>query len=104
MNHNEINSFMAPENNINNLSILLFRDIDDHPRTKARFDAINDIFKEILPRVVTVSSDAPNYLARMFDMIYLGDWVSYYLALLNGIDPTPIPLIIKLKNILSKTA
>jgi len=104
MNHNEINSFMAPENNINNLSILLLRDTDDHSRINARFDAINDIFKEMLPRVITINSEAPNYMARMFDMIYMGDWVSYYLALLNGIDPTPIPLIIKLKNILAKTA
>ena len=104
MNHNEINSFLAPENNISNLSVLLLRDIDDHPRTKVRFDAINNILTEILPRVITIKSDAPNYMARMFDMIYLGDWVSYYLALLNGIDPTPIPLIIKLKNILSKTS
>jgi glucose/mannose-6-phosphate isomerase len=36
----------------------------------------------------------------MFDLIYLADWVSYYLALLNGVDPTPIPDIDYLKNYL----
>jgi hypothetical protein len=34
----------------------------------------------------------------MFELIYLGDWTSYWLALLNGVDPTEIPLILRLKS------
>ncbi|MCP4582680.1 MAG: hypothetical protein GY839_13805 [candidate division Zixibacteria bacterium] len=32
-------------------------------------------------------------LARMFSLIQLADFISYYPALLNGVDPTPIKLI-----------
>jgi len=35
-------------------------------------------------------------------MVYLGDWVSYYLAILNGIDPTPVPDIDLLKKRLNE--
>ena len=37
----------------------------------------------------------------MFSLIYLGDWVSYYLAILNRTDPTEIPNISRLKQELS---
>jgi glucose/mannose-6-phosphate isomerase len=29
---------------------------------------------------------------------YLGDWVSYYVAMLNGTDPTPVPVLSGLKH------
>ncbi|HFE52881.1 MAG TPA: bifunctional phosphoglucose/phosphomannose isomerase, partial [Bacteroidetes bacterium] len=37
-------------------------------------------------------------LARMFSLIVLGDFVSYYLAILNRVDPTPIENIDLLKK------
>ena len=41
-------------------------------------------------------------VARLFLAVVLGDWVSFYLALLNGADPTDIPEISYLKEQLSK--
>jgi len=38
----------------------------------------------------------------MFSLIYAGDFVSYHLAILNGIDPTPVDRIAFLKKELSK--
>jgi glucose/mannose-6-phosphate isomerase len=37
----------------------------------------------------------------MFSLIVLGDWVSFYLAMLTEVDPTPIPSIDRLKAALS---
>ena len=37
-------------------------------------------------------------LARLLSLIYLGDWVSYYLALLRGVDPWPVPAIEEVKR------
>ena len=31
-------------------------------------------------------------LIKIFSIIYLGDWVSYFLALMNKQDPTPVEL------------
>ena len=43
-----------------------------------------------------------SYLARMFDLMYLIDWSSYYLAMLNGADPAEIKNIMYLKEKLSQ--
>ena len=60
------------------------------------------ITREILERVtssiIELKTEGNSRLARLFSLIYLGDMVSYYLALINGIDPTPIDKIQNLKN------
>ena len=37
-------------------------------------------------------------MARIYSLIYIGDYVSYYLALSSGIDPTPVKVIDYLKQ------
>jgi glucose/mannose-6-phosphate isomerase len=101
MNHNEINSFIHPANQIENIVVVCIRDISDHVQVAKRFDAIKNILTDLKINVIEVSSNHKNELARIFDMIHLGDWLSYHLAIVNNEDPTPIPLIIKLKNIMS---
>ncbi|RKY82613.1 hypothetical protein DRP98_08770 [candidate division KSB1 bacterium] len=41
-------------------------------------------------------------LARLFSLIILGDYISYYLAILNDVDPTPIRNIDLLKQHLAQ--
>jgi len=102
MNHNEINSFKFPEVVVENLSFLFLVDKEYHQRVLKRFEVFEDILKEANYNILVIQSHADGLLARMFDLIYLGDWISFYLAMLNNIDPTPIPLINKLKSELSK--
>jgi len=101
MNHNEINSWNYPTGMPEKMSMIFIRDVDDHPRIKIRFDAVEEILEPKSAEIISVISDGQYLLTRMFDMIYLGDWVSYWLALLNGADPTPIPDIMTLKAKLS---
>lgn len=103
MNHNEINSWSEPRNVLDNFTIILMQDNNDNPRTKIRFGAIEELLSASCKKMIKVESHAASSLERMFDMLYLGDWVSYYLAILNNQDPTPIPLILQLKDILSKS-
>ncbi|MFH1052547.1 MAG: bifunctional phosphoglucose/phosphomannose isomerase [bacterium] len=100
MNHNEINGFSYPKDISKNISIIFLKDKNIHPRTQKRFDALQNLIETDVKQVISLESNANSLLARMFDLIYLGDWVSYYLAILNNVDPTPIPLITKLKNFL----
>jgi len=39
----------------------------------------------------------------MFSLIQLGDFISFYLAMLNEVDPTPVEVIDYLKNELAKS-
>jgi glucose/mannose-6-phosphate isomerase len=101
MNHNEINGWTFPKKATKNFSAILLRDVDDHPRVSIRFDALKDIIKGDVKSVTEIWSMGDSLLARMFALIYLGDWVSYYMAMLNNVDPSPVPVITKLKGILA---
>ncbi|MBL7975364.1 MAG: bifunctional phosphoglucose/phosphomannose isomerase [Candidatus Kapabacteria bacterium] len=97
MNHNEINGWGYPKKVTKNFSVVLLRDAEDHPRVSIRFDALKDIIKKNVKSVNEINLQGGSLLARMFSAIYLGDWVSYYMAMLNGVDPSPVPVIMKLK-------
>jgi len=102
MNHNEINSWSNPSDTLNKFSVIILNDISDNDKINARFDAVESILLEAGIEVQKFSGEGSGILSRMFDLIYLGDWTSYYLAILNNEDPTPIPLISRLKELLSK--
>jgi glucose/mannose-6-phosphate isomerase len=46
---------------------------------------------------VTITARGRSPLAQMLSVITQGDWISVYLALLNGADPTPVTAIDYLK-------
>ncbi|PKB73010.1 MAG: hypothetical protein BZY75_04105 [SAR202 cluster bacterium Io17-Chloro-G7] len=52
-----------------------------------------------IPRMV-LNGDGSSPLARILNMLLLGDYVSYYLALLRGVDPSPNPSINAAKELL----
>ncbi len=102
MNHNEINSWSNPSRLLNDFSAILLVDCNDNDKIIKRINAVGEILTEKAVNVLKIESKADDYLARMFDLIYLGDWVSYFLAIYNQEDPTPIPLISKLKSLVAK--
>lgn len=101
MNHNEINSWIHPGELTKQFSIILIKETGDITPINNRFKALETLLASQVQSIISVSSDEQQLLSRMFDLLYLGDWVSYWLALLNNEDPTPIPIITKLKQLLS---
>ena len=51
---------------------------------------------------VTIEARGQSPLAQLLSVLTIGDWVSYYLALLNGADPTPVTAIDYLKAELAR--
>lgn len=101
MNHNEINSWKFPGNYLENFFILYLLDKSDHPQVKKRIYATKDIIDKSNPNSIILESDEDSLFSRIFDLIYLGDWISYYLAILYNQDPTPVPVITEFKKIIS---
>jgi glucose/mannose-6-phosphate isomerase len=67
-----------------------------------RMDIILELIKPMAGLVLEIDGEGDSLLERIFDLIYLGDWVSFYLAVLHKIDPTPVEKINYLKNKLSE--
>jgi len=102
MNHNELVGWKVLREQMREIQVLFLRDKGDHPRVRVRMDITKGIIGEYTPRVAEVWSEGSSLLARMFSLISLGDWVSLYLAILHGEDPTPVEVIDTLKRELGK--
>lgn len=100
MNHNEIVGWENPKRLLKDFLVLILRDNSEHPRVARRIDITKSIIKK-KSKVIEINSKGRNLLSRMFYLIYLGDFVSFYLAMLNGIDPTPVDTVTYLKRRLS---
>jgi len=102
MNHNEIVGWNNPADQLRELYVLFLRDKGDHRRVQQRMDLTKQIIAGHTAQVTEVWSEGVSLLTRMFSLVYLGDWVSYYLAILYGEDPTPVKVIDSLKEELGK--
>ncbi len=101
MNHNEIMGWARRTDLHRGVGVIVLRDRDDHPRVQRRMDITRDLLAEHAGFWMEVHSRGASKLARIMSLIYLGDWVSLYLAVLHQVDPTPISLISQLKEALA---
>jgi len=102
LNHNEIEGFEPYSKLPKKIVVIMLKDKLDHPRIKRRMVITKDIIKGKGPKVIDVSSSGRGVLARVFSVIYIGDWMSFYLAVMNKVDPTPVDRITYLKKRLAK--
>jgi len=94
MNHNEINGFRRQGRKLVTVFIQDKKGLKD---IKKRMKVTKNIIKE-KTKVVSINVRGKSLLARMLTTLYLGDLASYYLALMNRVDPTPVPRIEELKE------
>jgi glucose/mannose-6-phosphate isomerase len=101
-NHNELVGWSEQIKNMSeHLVVIVLRDFDDHPQVKARMDIVKGIIETFEVEVIEIYSRGDMPLERMFSLIQLGDFVSYYLAILSEVDPTPVKVIDFLKKALA---
>jgi len=98
MNHNEIMSFHFPVWFLKKIICLFFIHNEENNRTKKRFEITEKIIQGKGIETLKVEGKGNSLIEKMLYFVILGDWVSYYLSLLNKIDPTEIKEIIYLKD------
>ena len=96
MNHNEIEAWRAPA--AKEMHVLLLRDRGETPEIARRFGVLRDMIAPAAGGISESWSRGEGRLARVLSLTYLGQWVSYYLALLRETDPWTIPLLDELKR------
>ena len=77
-------------------------DKEIHPRIKVRFDVLESLLVNKGIEIVKFESNEHDFKLRLIDQIFLGDWLTYYLALNRKKDPAEIDYINFLKQELSK--
>lgn len=80
---------------------ILIRGIDDHPKTKERWDILKSYFNENNIEFKEIHSVSGGIISKLINLIYVLDYATIYHAVANGIDPTPIRSIDYVKARLS---
>ena len=71
------------------------------PRISERFDLTDRLLSGQRPAAHNVQLHGESILCQMICGFIMADYVSIYLALLNGVDPTPVELVERFKKELS---
>lgn len=74
----------------------------EHERVQKRFEITDRLLSGKRPAAYVVEVQGDTLIQQLLWIITLGDFVSLYLALLNGLNPTPVDLIEKLKTALAE--
>lgn len=77
-------------------------DPDQHPRVDSRIELTAAEVERAGAPVISVEARGDSRLERVLSLVLLGDLVSVYLAVLEGVDPTPVEPIERLKAALGE--
>ncbi|HEY1331343.1 MAG TPA: bifunctional phosphoglucose/phosphomannose isomerase [Actinomycetota bacterium] len=100
LDHNEIEGWSRGTGGP--FALVVLRHAGEPPRIGDRVEATLAAIKDagLESRQVWADDAVDSDLARLFTLILLGDFVSAYVAILRGTDPSPIPVLSGLKDLL----
>ncbi len=78
-------------------TVIDLRSSIEHPQVQKRFTVTEKLLSGKRPHPIVVDVRGEGILQQLLWAVALGDFVSLYTALLNGLNPTPVDLIEKMK-------
>lgn len=102
LNHNATVGYPFPPEIAQKIRVVLLRSPSFNERVKLRYEVTVELLKKAGVACEFVDSEGESALAEMMSLVMMGDFTSYYLAILNEIDPSPVEVISYLKGRLAK--
>jgi len=102
LNHNEIMGWDKEASNVGVVFVIFLRDKEESTAIARRMDITQEIIRKHSGEFAEVRSTGKSVFAKVFSLLYYGDYTSYYLALINQKDPSDIENINYLKSKLQK--
>lgn len=99
MNHNELVGWREKNDA---LAVLYLRNDDDYSRNAVRMDINKQIISQYAGDIIEVYSKGTTMIEKSMYLVHLGDWISWYLAELRGVDALEVKVIDFLKGELAK--
>ena len=99
MNHNELVGWRIKDDK---LAVLYMRNNDDFKRNQVRIDINKEIISKYSSNIIEVHSKGSSLVERAMYFVHLGDWISWYLSEMRGVDAIEVDVIDYLKSELSK--
>lgn len=100
--HNTLAGMNNPEAALSQTIALFLQAPSNHPRNRLRLDLTRQMFMMQAINTDFMNAQGEGPLAHIWTLLHFGDFLSYYLAMAYGEDPTPVDAIVMLKAELSK--
>ncbi len=101
-NHHLMEGLKFPANARELLTFLFVESKNYTPGVLKRYPITKEVLEKNGYPHATYTTTSEDKLEEIFEVLVLGSYVSFYLAMLNGVDPTPIPWVDYFKERLSK--
>ncbi len=98
LNHNETVGWGMDDALARSIHVIILRDATESPRLSQRVAITKELAFARAAGVDEVRAQGQGKLARLLSTILVGDFVSWYLATLRGVDPTPVTVVEELKR------
>ncbi|MHB8340936.1 MAG: bifunctional phosphoglucose/phosphomannose isomerase [Mycobacteriales bacterium] len=89
--------FADPDGQLRIRLVVLRDPAGEHPQVTRRVEASRQLAADRGVAVSEVQAEGSSRLERLAHLIGIGDFASVYLALMGGVDPTPVAVISELK-------
>lgn len=97
INHHLLEGLQFPKTNTSTHVAIFVMSLLYHERNRTRMEITQKLAEENHFTSLQVPLKGPTKLAQAFELIALFAHASFYLSMLEGIDPTPIPFVDKFK-------
>ncbi len=101
LDHNEIVGWHGAQE-LGRFSAVFLDDSDLHPRIRQRIELTRGLIEAEAAGTYRLETIGENRTERLISLVLLGDLVSVYLAVLRGVDPSPVAPIDRLKSALAR--
>lgn len=98
LNHNAVVGYQFPQELATKMHVVLLRCPPLHPRVLLRYQITCELLEQNGISYQIINSQGENELSQIMSLAFFGDWTSYYLAILNETNPTPVKAIDYLKQ------
>jgi glucose/mannose-6-phosphate isomerase len=102
LNHNATVGYPFPKDVAQKIRVILLRSPLFNERVKLRYDVTCELLKRSNVAYEFVDGEGRSAMSQMMSLVMMGDFTSYYLAILYGVDPSPVEVINYLKDQLAK--
>ena len=102
-NHNSAQGLALPSEVRGLVAVVFIHSSLLHPRTSQRFKVTQALLSQQGVKHYQVEATGKTPLAQVLNAVILGDYVSYYLAMLNQVDPAATPALDWLKKRMAAT-
>ncbi|MCX7911435.1 MAG: bifunctional phosphoglucose/phosphomannose isomerase, partial [Dehalococcoidales bacterium] len=103
LNHNAAAGYLLPRELVSRVRVVLLRAPSSGERMRLRYEITCELLRQAGVAHELVDGEGKGALAQMMSLVMMGDFTSYYLAMLYGVDPSPLKVISYLKERLARS-